>query len=220
MATLAEGSKHFDRIRAQFRSVLKDLLVWRRDVRRFRRDPLPPGLLDELLQFASFAPSVGFSQPWRWVTVDSPERRSAITANFRRCNAEALKDFSGMRASLYAQLKLEGLEQAPVHLAVFADLQTEVGHGLGRKTMPEMLSYSAVCAVHTLWLLARAYGVGLGWVSILDPVDVRHCLDVPQDWNLIAYLCLGYPAVESSRPELEEKGWEARQPVANFRLSR
>jgi 5,6-dimethylbenzimidazole synthase len=204
----------------QFRATLKELLVWRRDVRRFRKDSLPPGLLDELLQLACLAPSVGFSQPWRWVTVDSPERRVAIVKNFRQCNQDALAGYSGSRAALYARLKLEGLNDAPVHLAVFVDPETETGHGLGTKTMPEMLSYSAVCAVHTLWLAARAHGIGLGWVSILDPVQAQQTLDVPPAWQLIAYLCLGYPEQESDRPELEKEHWTSRQPLEAARLRR
>jgi 5,6-dimethylbenzimidazole synthase len=195
-------------------------LAARRDVRRFRRDPLRDGLLDDMLRLASLAPSVGFSQPWRWVSVESPERRDAIVANFRACNEAALQDYSGDRAGLYARLKLAGLVEAPVHLAVFVDPETAVGHGLGRKTMPEMLHYSAVCAIHTLWLVARAQGVGVGWVSILDPVEARRTLDVPESWQLVAYLCVGYPEEELDRPELERAGWEIRQPGASARLIR
>lgn len=192
----------------------------RRDVRRFRPDPLPAGILDEMLQLASLAPSVGFSQPWRWVSVDAPERRAAVAANFRVCNEQALADFTGDRAAVYAGLKLAGLVEAPVHLAVFVDPETSVGHGLGRKTMPEMLSYSAVCAVHTLWLVARAQSIGVGWISILDPHEVRRTLDVPTHWQLIAYLCLGYPEEELTRPELEREGWAMRRPDAATRLLR
>jgi 5,6-dimethylbenzimidazole synthase len=186
-------------------------------VRRFRRDALPDGLLDELLRLACLAPSVGFSQPWRWVTVDSPERRSAVVANFRNCNQQALGDFGGEKAALYARLKLAGLEEAPVHLAVFIDTATPTGSGLGRKTMPEMLSYSAVCAIQTLWLAARAHGVGVGWVSILDPEEVRRILDVPVEWRLIGYLCLGYPELDLDLPELEQEGWEKRQRFEDVR---
>jgi 5,6-dimethylbenzimidazole synthase len=199
---------------------LHELISFRRDVRRFRTDSLPPGLIDELLQLASLAPSVGFSQPWRWVTVDAPDRRAAILDNFRACNAQALADFSGSRAALYSRLKLAGLAEAPEHLAVFVDPETKTGSGLGRKTMPEMLSYSGVCAVHTLWLLARAYGIGVGWVSILDPDEVRRILDVPSGWKLIAYLCIGYPQEEQDRPELERAGWETRQVYQEVRLYR
>ena len=189
-------------------------------MRRFRPDALPAGLLDELLQLACQAPSVGFSQPWRWVSVDAPERRAAVLANFHACNCEALGDFSGSRAALYARLKLAGLAEAPVHLAVFIDAETEAGSGLGRKTMPEMLSYSAVCAIHTLWLVARAHGIGLGWVSILDPKEVQRIVDVPSTWQLIAYHCLGYPEEEQSRPELEQAGWEKRHGDEEMRRYR
>jgi 5,6-dimethylbenzimidazole synthase len=154
------------------------------------------------------------------VSVESAERRAAIIASFQTCNDRALADYEGERAGLYARLKLAGLVEAPVHLAVFVDPETATGHGLGRKTMPEMLSYSAVCAVHTLWLVARARGVGMGWVSILDPGDVRRALDVPETWELVAYLCIGYPEAESDRPELEQEGWEVRQPGSAARVMR
>jgi 5,6-dimethylbenzimidazole synthase len=217
MALPYEPNSRFDE---PFRATLTELISLRRDVRRFRRDALPEGLLDELLRLACLAPSVGFSQPWRWVTVDSPARRAAVLENFRTCNQQALADFEGDRAALYARLKLAGLQEAPVHLAVFVDPGTQTGSGLGRKTMPEMLCYSAVCAIHTLWLLARAQGIGVGWVSILDANDVMRVLDVPAGWRLIGYLCLGYPEVELDVPELEREGWERRGSFENTRFYR
>lgn len=201
---------------AAFQSLFDTLLRWRRDVRRFRTDPLPDGLIEDLLHLAMLSPSVGNAQPWRWVIVDDAERRAAVRANFSACNAQALEGYSGDKAKLYAGLKLAGLDQAPVHLAVFADLETERGAGLGRQTMPEMLAYSAVGAVQTLWLAARANGVGLGWVSILDPDGVSETLDVPDDWRLIGYLCLGYPEEEHTDPELERAGWQARDQADAF----
>jgi 5,6-dimethylbenzimidazole synthase len=211
------SAPHFDH---QFRARLADLLIWRRDVRRFRPDPLPPGLIDELVALACLAPSVGFSQPWRWVTVDAPDRRLAIIENFRQANQEALAEYEGTRAALYARLKLAGLVEAPVHLAVFVDPGTDVGQGLGCRTMPEMLPYSVVCAVNTLWLMARAYGIGVGWVSIFDPPQVQAALDTPAHWKLVAYLCLGYAEDEQDQPELEREGWAARQPPEVVMLKR
>jgi cobalamin biosynthetic protein CobC len=194
-----------------FRARLRDLLAWRRDVRRFLRDPLPDGALEQLVDCAGLAPSVGLSQPWRFVIVDDPARRAAIRDNFAACNAQALAALAPERASLYAKLKLAGLEQAPAHFAVFADRSTEQGHGLGRHTMPEMIDYSAVTAVHTIWLAARAQGIGMGWVSILDPKIVAAILDVPEDWKFIGYFCLGYPQADDKVPELERAGWESRR---------
>jgi 5,6-dimethylbenzimidazole synthase len=196
---------------SSFRAALHELLVWRRDVRHFRRDPLPPGTLSTLLAEASLAPSVGLSQPWRFVTVDDPARRAAVRENFEHCNADALAAQPADRAACYARLKLAGLVEAPVHLAVFADRDTDQGHGLGRRTMPEMLEYSAVLAVHTLWLAARASGIGLGWVSILDPHRLTVTLDVPPHWAFIAYLCMGYAVDCDDVPALERAGWEHRR---------
>ncbi|MFZ2868994.1 5,6-dimethylbenzimidazole synthase [Zavarzinia sp.] len=199
---------------AAFRAQFETLLRWRRDVRRFRAEPLAEGLLDELLLLGDLAPSVGNSQPWRFVTVDEPARRAAVIANFERANAEALADYAGERAALYARLKLSGLREAPVHLAVFADLHPQQGAGLGRRTMPETIEHSATTAVHTLWLAARAHGVGLGWVSILDPDTINADLDCPADWHLIAYLCIGYPVEEHEDAELARLGWQARSPLS------
>ncbi len=194
-----------------FRARLRDLLVWRRDVRHFRRDPLPDGTLDALLELACLAPSVGLSEPWRFVIVDDQKRRAAVRENFAACNAQALTVQSGERAALYARLKLAGLEEAPTQLAVFADRSTMQGQGLGRHTMPEMIDYSAVAAVHTIWLAARAQGIGMGWVSILDPDAVAIALDVPTTWKFVGYFCLGYPQADDVTPELEQMGWEQRR---------
>lgn len=204
----------------RFRSEFRDLLRWRRDVRHFRTDPLPAALVDELLDLACLAPSVGNAQPWRFVSVDAPENRAAITANFEAANARALDGYQGERAQLYAGLKLAGLREAPRHLAVFCDETTAQGAGLGRQTMPETLRYSAVLAVHTLWLAARVRGLGVGWVSILDPQAAARQLNVPEGWTLVAYLCLGWPVEENDQPELERLGWQARDAACRQVLQR
>jgi 5,6-dimethylbenzimidazole synthase len=207
----------FDRT---FRDTLETLLVWRRDVRRFRTERLPDGLIEELLDLAALSPSVGNAQPWRFVLVDDDARRQEIVDNFERANADALSDYEGEQADLYAGLKLAGLKEAPVHLAVYCDEASGMGHGLGRKTMPEMLAYSVVGAVTTLWLAARAHGVGLGWVSILDPDEVDKTLDVPEGWKLVGYLCMGYPVEEHTTPELVRAGWQDRIDISEFILKR
>jgi len=205
---------------AAFREQLTALIAWRRDVRRFRRVPLPADILPRLIDFACLAPSVGLSQPWRFVRVDDPARRAAIRENFARCNAEALAAQTDDRASRYARLKLAGLDDAPVHLAVFADRATSQGHGLGRRTMPEMIEYSAVAAVHTLWLAARAEGIGVGWVSILDAGSVAATLDVSPEWKFIGYFCIGYPEAEDDEPALQRAGWERRRSAETALIQR
>jgi 5,6-dimethylbenzimidazole synthase len=194
-----------------FGARLRDLLIWRRDVRRFRHDPLPSGALEDFIELACLAPSVGLSQPWRFVIVNEVTVRKGIRAAFASANAEALAAQSPGRAAFYAQLKLAGLDEAPCHFAVFADRETTQGHGLGRRTMPEMCEYSVVTAVHTIWLAARAKGIGMGWVSILDPKAVARVLNVPPEWKFIGYFCLGYPQREDTVPELEQTGWEERR---------
>jgi 5,6-dimethylbenzimidazole synthase len=205
---------------ATFRATFRDLVLWRRDVRRFRRDPVPEKLLDDLIELATHAPSVGLSQPWRFVKVKSPQRRQAVWENFAAANARALEGYDGAQRATYASLKLAGLKEAPIHLAVFSDESTVTGSGLGRQTMPETLRYSVVAAVQTLWLAARAEGLGMGWVSILDPAAVTGALDVPVGWTLVAYLGLGWPAEEHLDPELERHHWEARHYTGDLVFER
>lgn len=205
---------------AAFRQHFLDLLVWRRDVRRFRRDPLPPGTLAGLVEVACLAPSVGLSQPWRFVGVADAARRRAVCDLYARCNADALAAQPGDRAGLYARLKLAGLTEAPDHLAVFVDPDPAQGGGLGRHTMPETLAYSAVTAIHTLWLAARTQGIGVGWVSIIAPERMAALLEVPAHWRFIGYLCIGYPEREDDTPELEKVGWERRRAAADFYTQR
>ncbi len=193
-----------------FRGHLHTLFRWRRDVRHFRTDPPPAGLRSRLIESCALAPSVGLSEPWRLVMVDDPSRRAAVRDNFVASNRQALQSVQAGRSALYASLKLAGLDRAPWQLAVFCEADPVQGGGLGRQSMPETLAYSAVMAIHTLWLAARAEGVGLGWVSILDAGAMTAALDVPASWRFVAYLCMGYPAAEDDVPELERTGWETR----------
>jgi 5,6-dimethylbenzimidazole synthase len=195
---------------AEFRERLETLIAWRRDVRRFSDRPVPEPLIEHLLDLAQLAPSVGNSQPWRWVRVESREKRAEIRANFLDSNARAQAAQNEMRSEAYGALKLEGIDRAPLQFAVFCDVETEQGHGLGRHSMPEMLEYSTVGMITTFWLTARAAGLGVGWVSILDPARVAVTLSAPRTWKLVAYLCIGWPEEQHLDPELERFGWQGR----------
>ncbi|MBE0453381.1 MAG: 5,6-dimethylbenzimidazole synthase [Roseovarius sp.] len=194
-----------------FQADLRDLMRWRRDVRRFRTDPVDEALLRDCLATFALAPSVGLSEPWRVVRVQSPAARAAALTNFTAANATALDGYKGEKARLYSGLKLSGMREAPVQLAIFCDEATGKGAGLGAATMPEMRRYSVVAAITQFWLFARARGLGLGWVSILDPARLCQDLDIPDDWALVAYLCVGWPEQECATPELELAGWERRR---------
>ncbi|SLN36024.1 5,6-dimethylbenzimidazole synthase [Pseudoruegeria aquimaris] len=194
----------------RFRAEFDQLMRWRRDVRRFRSDPVEGALLERCLATFGLAPSVGLSEPWRIVRVESPAARAAALANFEAANAEALVGFADEKARLYAGLKLSGMREAPVQLAVFCDEATPKGAGLGAGTMPEMRRYSVVSAITQFWLAARAEGLGVGWVSILNPQRLARDLAVPDSWVLVGYLCVGWPEDEGEQPELEAAGWESR----------
>jgi len=192
-------------------ATLAHLLRWRRDVRHFRTDPVPAETLDALLKSACLAPSVGLSEPWRFCLVETPERRTAIRNEFTRCNQIALSE-RGEDQDHYARLKLAGLDAAPHHVAVFSEQNPAQGRGLGRATMPDTTLWSTMMAIHTLWLAATAEGIGVGWVSILDPDRVHAILGAPPEWTFVAYLCVGFPTAPSDTPELQRLDWETRNP--------
>lgn len=196
-----------------FRLQFERLLRWRRDVRHFRPDQLAESDIEALLSAAHHAPSVGNSQPWRIVRVETPALRSEVADHVDHCVHHAAERYEGAEREHYLSLKLHGLREAPLQLAVFCDHATEDGGGLGRRTMAETLDWSVVMAIHSLWLAAVARGIGVGWVSILEPAEIARMLAVPPQWRLIAWLCIGQPIQPSNQPELEIRGWQERLPL-------
>ncbi|HTV73657.1 MAG TPA: 5,6-dimethylbenzimidazole synthase [Candidatus Acidoferrales bacterium] len=195
-----------DEVRGVYRAIYE-----RRDVRSsFLADPLPDDVLERLLDAAHHAPSVGFMQPSRFIVIKDLAIRTAVHHNFERANLAAAQRYEGSRATQYRNLKLAGILEAPVNVCVVCESETSRGAGLGRQTIPETALYSTVCAVENLWLAARAEGIGVGWVSILDPQALRATLGIPESATAVAYLCLGYVSSFASDPDLERYGWEER----------
>ncbi|MFC3283095.1 5,6-dimethylbenzimidazole synthase [Litchfieldella rifensis] len=186
----------------------------RRDVRsQFLSDPIPPEVLVRLLQAAHHAPSVGFMQPWDFIVIDSLEVRQAVRVIFEQENQKAAENYAGERADLYRHLKLEGILESPTNLCITCDRRRGGPHVLGRNTILETDLFSVCLAVQNLWLAARAEGIGVGWVSILDQERLAETLELPDEVYPVAYLCLGYVSEFLPRPELEAKGWRSRLPI-------
>ena len=186
----------------------------RRDVRdHFLPAPIPDDLLHKLLDAAHHAGSVGFMQPWSFIVIRSPEVKARVKAIFEQANTAAAAVFEGERRRMYSRMKLEGICEAPVNVCVTCDPTRNGPHVLGRNTIRETDVYSTCCAVQNLWLAARAEGVGLGWVSIFDPAELRALLRIPSHIIPVAYLCLGYVSEFLSRPQLETVGWLSRLPI-------
>lgn len=198
-----------DEVRGVYRAIYE-----RRDVRSaFLSDPIPAPMLRRLLDAAHHAPSVGFMQPARFIVVRDPTVRAQIQANFERADSAAAALYDGEQATLYRRLKLAAIAEAPVNICVVCQSDTPRGSGLGRASMPKTPLYSTVCAVQNLWLAARAEGLGIGWVSILDPAQVCATLEIPATATLVAYLCLGFVSAFAEEPDLQHRGWELRAPL-------
>lgn len=195
----------------EFPDALESLLRWRRDVRHFRNTPLSEAEVTDLLRLAQLAPSVGNAQPWRYVRVRAADVRAALADHADDEVAKAgLRYGDPLLRSRYAALKLHGLREAPEILAAFCDEEGERGRRLGAVTMPEALRYSVVLSIHTLWLAARARGIGLGWVSVVRADHVATLLGAPPAWTFVGLLCLGYAEADDALPELERRGWQDR----------
>lgn len=210
---MTEGPAGDTPFSASDREAVYRAIFSRRDCRRFLPDPLPDDLVARLLVAAHHAPSVGFMQPWNFLLVRSAEVRGRVEAAFARANLRAAESFAGQRGDLYRSLKLEGIVESPLNLCVTCDRSRNGPVVLGRTSQPEMDLYSTVCAVQNLWLAARAEGVGVGWVSIVDPEDLRSILGLPGPVVPVAYLCLGRVPGFAAEPELQKSGWLDRMDL-------
>ena len=196
------------------REAVYRVIFERRDVRRnFLKKPIPRQVLTRVLTAAHHAGSVGFMQPWDFVVVRDHATKCAVKELFLQANAEAATRYRGTRAALYRSLKLEGIEEAPINIAVTCSRQRGGPHVLGRSTVRDTDLYSTCCAIQNLWLAARVEGIGVGWVSILDHGALKRVLGVPKPIKMLAYLCLGYVSDFAAQPDLERAGWRERIPV-------
>jgi nicotinate-nucleotide--dimethylbenzimidazole phosphoribosyltransferase len=200
------------------RAALYDVVGARRDIRRFRPDPVPPEVLDRVLGAAHAAPSVGHSQPWRFVVVTDPaarDRAATMADGERLAQAAQLEPEAGRHL---LDLQLEGIREAPLGVVVCCDRRTPAGGVLGRATFPDADLWSCACAIQNLWLAARAEGLGLGWVTLFRPEDLAGLLHLPDGVVTLGWLCLGWPDERPPEPGLQRAGWSKRAPLADVVL--
>ena len=194
------------------RDAVYRVLAERRDIRRFRPDPVPEGVLRRVLAAAHQAPSVGLMQPWRFIVAREEATRIAVRQIAQRERLRQADRF-GPRASQFLDQKIEGVVEAPLGIVVCCDHGDPDAEVLGRGTIPETDVYSTACAIENLWLAARAEGLGVGWVSFYRPDDLRALFGIPARVDPMAYLCLGWPDERPVRPGLEAAGWSERAPL-------
>lgn len=192
-----------------------EVVAARRDIRRYRPDPVDPEVLHRVLSAAHAAPSVGHSQPWRFLVVSEPSarERAARMADEQRLRQAAQLEPDAARRLL--DLQLEGIREAPLGIVVACDRRTPAAGVLGRATFPDADLWSCACAIQNLWLAARAEGLGVGWVTLFDPADLEGLLGLPEGVVTLGWLCLGWPDERPPAPGLERAGWSRRQPVAD-----
>jgi nicotinate-nucleotide--dimethylbenzimidazole phosphoribosyltransferase len=203
---------------AEVGEALHEVIDARRDVRRYRPDPVPPAALERVLTAAHRAPSVGHSQPWRFVVVgDATIRdRAALLADRERLRQARLLDPDAARRLL--DLQLEGIREAPLGVVVCCDRRAPAAGVLGRATFPDTDLWSCACAIQNLWLAARAEGLGLGWVTLFRPEELAGLIGLPEGVLTLGWLCLGWPDERPPEPGLVRAGWSRRLPIADVIL--
>lgn len=199
-----------------WRRGLYETIARRRDMRAFLPNPIPHETLVRILSAANQAGSVGFSQPWNFLVVENLDTRRQIRAHVEQERLRAAEAFSDERRAKYLSFKLEGILDAPINLCITCDQERFGPAVIGRNTIPETAVYSTCCAVQNLWLAARAEGIGVGWVSILEPGALRKILGMPDRIVPVAYLCVGFVESFPERPMFETAGWLPRIPLQDL----
>ena len=203
----------------EVRSGLYDVVSARRDVRRYRPDAIPEDILGRILTAGHQAPSVGHSQPWRFIVVRDAGLReqAALMADQERLAQAAQLEPEAARRLL--DLQLEGIREAPLGVVVCCDRRVPAVGVLGRATFPDSDVWSCACAVQNLWLAARAEGLGMGWVTLFTPAGIAGLLGLPDGVVTLGWLCLGWPDERNPGPGLERAGWSKRTLLADIVLT-
>jgi len=199
------------------RDALYKVIFSRRDVRKdFIEKPIPEDVLERILMAGHHAPSVGFMQPWDFILVTEEDTKATLKKGYETASTESAQQFSDDKKEEYQKFKLEGILEAPLGICITCDRNRNGPVVIGRTIKPEMDLYSTVCAIQNIWLAARAENIGLGWVSIIHDDVLRDTLSIPENIEIIAYLCLGYVSKFNDKPELEEFGWLPRENLSQL----
>lgn len=202
----------------EVRAALGDVIAARRDIRRFRPDPVPQDVLTAVLEAGHRAPSVGHSQPWRFIVVTAAQTRDRAAAMADRERLAQAAALDPERARRLLDLQLEGIREAPAGIVVACDRRAAPGGVLGRATFPDADLWSCACAIENMWLTARAYGLGLGWVTLFRPEELAALLGLPDGVVTLGWLCLGWPDERPPEPGLQRHAWSHRLPLADVVL--
>jgi 5,6-dimethylbenzimidazole synthase len=199
------------------RAAVYKAIMLRRDIRRqFEATPIPTEVLQRILSAAHHAGSVGFMQPWDFIVVENRSTRQRVLESFLQERDRCARLYDDARRELYLSLKLEGILESALNLCVTCDRSRGGPNVLGRGTILETDLYSTCCAIQNLWLAGRAEGIGVGWVSILDPLLLASTLGLPEQVVPVAYLCMGYVSDFPDAPDLERAGWRQRLPLSEL----
>ena len=192
-------------------TTLSNIIASRRDVigNNFINKKISNKKLNIILNSALHAPSVGYSQPWHFILVNK-EKRDLVYDHFSKSFEKSKDKF--LDKPLYNSLKLEGIKESNINIAVYYKKSTS--NILGQTYMKRTGEYSVVCAILNMWLTARALNIGMGWVSILKPKKINKIFNVDKDeYKFIAYLCFGYTKEFYNEPELKKLKWNKKKKL-------
>ncbi|WP_088102304.1 5,6-dimethylbenzimidazole synthase [Halalkalibacter urbisdiaboli] len=195
------------------RDAIYKVIHMRRDIRSFLPNPIPQEAINNILEAAHHAPSVGFMQPWNFVLITSEQIKEKLAWAADKERRALAIHYDGEKESSFLSLKVEGLKEAPLTICVTCDPTRGGSHVLGRNSIPETDSLSTACAIQNMWLAACAEGLAMGWVSFYKKNDVRDILEIPPHIDPIALMSVGYTENYPEKPILELANWEKRRSL-------
>ncbi len=193
---------------------LASVIGARRDIRKFRSEPVPNALVDQVLAAGHAGPSVGHSQPWRFLVVSDPNTQTTAANMADKERLRQAELLSPDRRKMLLDLQLEGIRTAPVGIIVACDRRTPSSGVLGRNTFCDADMWSCAAAIENMWLTARSLGLGMGWVTLFEPAELAELLGLPEGVETLGWLCLGWPDELPPSPGLERRGWSKRLPLS------
>jgi len=193
---------------------LYDVIHRRRDVRaEFVGEKIDPEVLDRVLEAAHAAPSVGLTQPWDFILVEDPLVRRTFWEHVQGERAVFASTLEGEEAERFAGIKIDGILEAALSVAVTYDPERGSPAVLGRHAVADAGVYSVCLAIENLWLACTAEGLGMGWVSFYREDFLSDLLGIPAGIRPVAWLCIGPVSHVEAVPDLERHGWRSRLPL-------
>ncbi|MBC2712622.1 MAG: nitroreductase family protein [Desulfosarcina sp.] len=168
---------------------LMEIIKGRRSIRKYEAQDVPDAMVDQVLEAIQWAPSWTNCQCWEVVVIRNPTIKAQLQATLPPKGNPAVN----------------AIVQAPVLLALCAKTGTSGYYkDLETTKFGDWMMYDLGLATQNLCLVAHALGLGTVIVGLFDHDRARAVINVPDGYELVTLIPLGYPAKVGSAPKRRE----------------